>query len=185
MVTGPGDELAAGSRGRMRAGDADREQVIDALKAAFVQGRLAKAEFDARIGRAFASRTYADLAGAMADMPAGPTGAGAPPPRHSRHQTRPPAKSAKKVAISVACAVLGAELVLLALIITIPVFFTLDLAVLANLLGLPLAGGLVLDTWRASRGRGPLPPAVPPQAWMTVSAFDCVSSSHWRPDWRP
>jgi hypothetical protein len=37
-MTGPADPAAAG-RGRIRAGHADREQVIEALKDAFVQGR--------------------------------------------------------------------------------------------------------------------------------------------------
>jgi Domain of unknown function (DUF1707) len=69
----PGDEIAAAApgRGRLRASHADREQVIDTLKAAFVQGRLTKDEFDARIGQAFASRTYAELTVAAADLPAG------------------------------------------------------------------------------------------------------------------
>ena len=42
MTAGPGDRGAAGAmgHGRLRASDADREQVIDTLKAAFVQGRL-------------------------------------------------------------------------------------------------------------------------------------------------
>jgi len=40
--------------------------VIDLLKAAFVQGRLARDEFDARIGQVLASRTYAELAAAAA-----------------------------------------------------------------------------------------------------------------------
>jgi hypothetical protein len=40
------------------------------LKAAFVQGRLAKDEFDARVGQTFASRTYAELAVITADIPA-------------------------------------------------------------------------------------------------------------------
>ena len=71
MVTGPGDELAAAAagRGRMRASHADREQVIDTLKAAFVQGMLAKDEFDLRVSQAFASRTYAELAAVTADLP--------------------------------------------------------------------------------------------------------------------
>jgi len=51
----------AGGRSYLRASHADREQVIDLLKAAFVQGRLAKDEFDLRVGRVLASRTYADL----------------------------------------------------------------------------------------------------------------------------
>jgi len=80
-MAGPGDEKAAAAagRGHLRASQADREQVIDALKAAFVQGRLTKDEFDARIGQTFASRTYAELATVTADIPAGL--AGAQPPR--------------------------------------------------------------------------------------------------------
>ena len=72
-MAGPGDEMAAGAggRGHLRVSHADREQVIDTLKAAFVQGRLTKDEFDARIGHTFASRTYAELAAAAADIPAG------------------------------------------------------------------------------------------------------------------
>jgi hypothetical protein len=61
--------------GRFRASDADREQVIDTLKVAFVQGRLTKDELDARAGQTFASRTYAELAAATADIPAGPPAA--------------------------------------------------------------------------------------------------------------
>lgn len=69
----PGDELAAGPAGRDRmcASNADREQAIDTLKAAYLQGRLDKDEFDLRMGRALASRTYADLATLTADLPAG------------------------------------------------------------------------------------------------------------------
>ena len=72
-MTGPGDEMAAGTAGggRLRASHADREQVIEVLKAAFVQGRLAKDEFEARVGRAFTARTYAQLAAVTADLPAG------------------------------------------------------------------------------------------------------------------
>src|SRR5260370_16188531 len=63
VMAGPGEEKAAAAadRGHLRASHADREQVIDTLKAAFVQGRLTKDEFDARIGQAFASRAYAEL----------------------------------------------------------------------------------------------------------------------------
>jgi len=57
------------SRGGLRASDADREQAIDALKAAFVQDRLARAEFEARVGQALASRTYAELAAATSGIP--------------------------------------------------------------------------------------------------------------------
>ena len=54
----------------LRAARADRERVIDLLKAAFVQGRLARDEFDVRVGQALMSRTYAELAAVIADIPA-------------------------------------------------------------------------------------------------------------------
>lgn len=73
MATGPWDPIAAGAigRGRLRASDADREQVIDALKAAFVQGLLTKDELGMRAGQALTSRTNAELAVITADIPAG------------------------------------------------------------------------------------------------------------------
>ena len=77
MVTGLGDERPGAARhGRLRAAHADRERVVEVLKAAFVQGRLDKGELDARVGRALASRTYAELAALTADIPADPA------PRH-------------------------------------------------------------------------------------------------------
>jgi len=74
-MAGPGDEIAAGAGGRshLRASHADRERVIETLKAAFVEGRLAKDEFDQRVGQTFAARTYAELAAVTADLPAGLT----------------------------------------------------------------------------------------------------------------
>ena len=80
---------AALGRGHLRAGHADREQVVGVLKTAFVQGRLGKDELTARVGQALAARTCADLAGLTADLPAGlapaqppgrPAGARAPRP---------------------------------------------------------------------------------------------------------
>src|ERR1700750_727503 len=46
-----------------------REQVLDALKAAFVHGRLAKDEFDLRVGQVLAA--YAELDAVTPDAPAG------------------------------------------------------------------------------------------------------------------
>ena len=71
-MAGPGDEIAARARdhGHVRVSHADREQVIDALKAAFVRGVLAKDELDLRVGQTFASPTYAELAAVTADLPA-------------------------------------------------------------------------------------------------------------------
>ena len=69
---------AAAAHGHLRASHADREQVIGVLKAAFVQGRLTKDEFGTRVGQAFTSRTYAELAKVTADLPAGLMDAPAP-----------------------------------------------------------------------------------------------------------
>jgi len=79
-VARSGDEIAAGPGGRLRASHADREQVIEALKAAFVQGRLDRDEFDQRAGQALTSRTHTDLAALTADIPARPTRARPPEP---------------------------------------------------------------------------------------------------------
>ena len=84
MLVGPGDAGAAGAGGRnysyVRASHADREQVIDVLKTAFVQGRLAKDELDLRLGRVLSSRTYADLSALTADLPVRLTRAEPPEP---------------------------------------------------------------------------------------------------------
>jgi hypothetical protein len=64
----------------MGASHADREQVIDMLKTAFVQGRLAKDELDLRVGQVLASRTHADLGALTADIPTGPVRAPSPNP---------------------------------------------------------------------------------------------------------
>jgi hypothetical protein len=78
VITGQKEGAPAG-HGRLRASHADREQVIDALKTSFADGRLDKDELDARVGQALAARTYADLATVTADIPA--VQAEAPSPR--------------------------------------------------------------------------------------------------------
>ena len=74
MTLGPGPGNPAGGDGNVRASTADRERAIDVLKAAFAEGRLTREEHDARVERAYRSRTYADLAALSADLPAGPLG---------------------------------------------------------------------------------------------------------------
>jgi hypothetical protein len=74
----------------MLAGDADREQVVEILTAAFVQGRLTIDELRQRVGMALASRTYAELATMIADIPAPPLKA-PPPPRPVRPAVQAPA----------------------------------------------------------------------------------------------
>jgi hypothetical protein len=102
MTTGPGDELAAAAagRGRLRVSHADREQVIGTLKAAFVQGMLAKDEFDLRVSQAFASRTYAELAALTADLPAGL--AVAQPPKPARTQDEIMQRPGRMLAVATA-----------------------------------------------------------------------------------
>jgi hypothetical protein len=81
VTIGPEDQrtAAAARRSQLRASQADREDAIDALKAAYVAGRLTEDEFEARVGQAFAARTHADLAAITADIPTDPVAA--PPAR--------------------------------------------------------------------------------------------------------
>jgi Domain of unknown function (DUF1707) len=110
----PGDDRAAAAagRGRLRASHADREHVLDMLKAAFVQGRLTKDEFDMRVGQTFASRTYAELAALTADIPAGLIGV--EPPRKPARAEAPHPQN--RVVNSCACAALAAQALAAALL---------------------------------------------------------------------
>jgi Domain of unknown function (DUF1707) len=54
------------------AANADRERAVDVLRAGFAEGRLTQEEFNERVARTYASRTYGELAGLTADLPAGP-----------------------------------------------------------------------------------------------------------------
>jgi hypothetical protein len=78
----PGDETPGGigERGHLRASHADRDQVIDTLKAAFVAGMLGKDELELRVDRALASRTCSELADITVDLPAGLAGEQSPNP---------------------------------------------------------------------------------------------------------
>ena len=73
--TGRPQESSGGAPRPAQASQADREDAIDALKAAYVAGRLTEGEFEARVGQAIASRTHADLAAITADVPAAPVAA--------------------------------------------------------------------------------------------------------------
>jgi Domain of unknown function (DUF1707)/Domain of unknown function (DUF4190) len=56
----------------MRCASADRERAVDVLKAGFAEGRLTHEEYNDRMGRAYAARTYGELTALTADLPAGP-----------------------------------------------------------------------------------------------------------------
>jgi Domain of unknown function (DUF1707)/Cell wall-active antibiotics response 4TMS YvqF len=59
---------------QVRASDADRDQIIEALAAASAEGRLSLEEYSQRSEAALVARTHGELAGLTADLPA---------PRHS------------------------------------------------------------------------------------------------------
>ena len=152
MTAGPGDETASavGGHGRQRASHSDREQVIEVLKAAFVQDRLTMDELDVRVGRVFTARTYAELAALTADIPAEPATA-APP----RTPARPPGNRARMWVTAVACLIAlmsvavatgGNQVERLAFV-----------AVLLPLAALPLGGLLALHSWLDQRGTRQLP----------------------------
>jgi hypothetical protein len=125
---------AAAGRGRLRASHADREHVLGVLKAAFVQGLLTKDEFDMRVGQTFASRTHAELAALIADIPAGLIRA--QPLRQPAQAQNPHPEN--RVVNSCACATL-AIIVLGAILIT--GHFGLFFAAVAAILGVLFVAG--------------------------------------------
>ena len=56
-------------RDEMRAADGDRQAVADALRTALDEGRLDLHEYDERLRRAYAAKTYGELDGLLADLP--------------------------------------------------------------------------------------------------------------------
>jgi hypothetical protein len=72
------DPAVPGGVGRRRAGDDDRERVMDLLKTAFTQGRLTGEELDVRTSQALAARTYAELDALIEDIPGTPAPDGRP-----------------------------------------------------------------------------------------------------------
>jgi Domain of unknown function (DUF1707) len=165
VTTEPGDQGAAdaGAGGYLRASHADREHVIDVLKAAFVRGMLTKAELDARLGQAFVSRTHGDLAAITADLPAGLTGT--QPPRRPASARAAPTVS--KPLLWTAVAIMLAGIVSVVAAVPAQNFLLLPMGVLAILIAAPVAGTLMLDSWRENRTGGQLPPR-PAQSGQTL-----------------
>ena len=147
-MAGPADQTpGAGDRSRLRTSRADREQVIDVVKAAFVQGRLAKDEFDQRIARVFASRTYADLAYLTADIPAGL--ARAQPPQAPADPPAPISMDRKAVRSWVSATVMLPGMVVAASALESgqpAVFGLIAGLVLACLIALPVSGLVMLHS---------------------------------------
>jgi hypothetical protein len=150
-MEGPGAEIASGAGGysHLRASHADREQVIELLKAAFVQGRLARDEFDLRVGQVLASRTYTDLAAVTANIPAGLTGAQPPQP------ARKPAN--KDAVTAVACVSAAWTSIWVPLVIVDGIHSVANLilvVVLVSIVPVLLAGFLLYHAWLDKREAG-------------------------------
>ena len=75
---------------RLRAGDRDRDAVAEQLREAHAEGRLTLDELEDRLGKAYAARTFAELAPLTADLPPRPFSAGTVARRPSSPQARPP-----------------------------------------------------------------------------------------------
>ena len=82
--------MAAAGPGDIRASHADRERVIDTVKAAFARGQLTAGELDARVGQALTARTYAELTAVTLSIPAKSDPARPRPPKPARAQPRRP-----------------------------------------------------------------------------------------------
>ncbi len=175
-MTGRHGGPAPAVRGDLRAAHADRERVVAALQAAFVQGRLDKDELDARVGQALASRTYAELAALTADLPAAPgyvpSGLAAPGYVPSGLAATGPAavKPARTPAQTMARAAYRSAIFLLMSVALVEgAFLTgfggfLVMAVYTFVAFSGFLGYGVVDAWHERRARRPPPPAVPGRA---------------------
>jgi Domain of unknown function (DUF1707) len=177
-MPGPGDEItaAAGGGGRLRASHAERELVVEVLKAAYVQGRLTKDELDARVGQGFAARTYGELAAVTADLPPGLITA--PPPRQpARARTRPPVR---KVAAGAALVIPPAAMVAAAFITgSDPVGKVAALTVLVFFMAWIAAGMQLVVNWHDNRSRGQLPPGPAQRGQALGRAQDGNPGDNW------
>ena len=171
MMSGPEGEMAArrADRGRLRASHADRNRVVDVLKAAFIEGRLTKDELDARLSQTLAARTYAELAALTADIPPGtklarqprPVPAPAPQSTHWVAHRAVRSGAATIAGIAVAVTVMGVILGNPAVGVILAVFVVLLAAVASALVGSLVGASLMLESRRRrrrSRGQSPTRP---------------------------
>jgi hypothetical protein len=81
------------SRDEMRAGDSERQAVAEQLKAALDEGRLDLHEYDERLQRTYAAKTYGDLDSLVTDLP------GTVPVEQSRVQPYQPPAAPQQAAV--------------------------------------------------------------------------------------
>ena len=58
-----------GRNANLRASDADRDQIVERLRHAATEGRIAAEELEQRVSAALKARTYGDLEATVADLP--------------------------------------------------------------------------------------------------------------------
>jgi hypothetical protein len=170
----------APGHGRLRASHADREQVVDVLKTAFVQGRLTQDELDVRVGQALAARTYAELAALTADLPSGPdratppspaaapspevvpSPAAAPAPARARNRSANMAVKSGAGAIGAVILVVSGTVLALgqpvAAAAALAMFITVLAAVAAGFVAALIAMAVKIESRHQNRSRGQLPP---------------------------
>jgi len=166
-MAGTGDEIAAGAAGRrLRASHADRDRVIDVLKAAFIQGMLDKDEFDLRVGQTLTSRTYADLAALTADVPA--TVAAFQPPRRPARQAQE-----RKFVKGLACGLVVVPSTMVGLVLIAghhltPAAVILNIVVFACMVAVPATLLVMVHSW-LDRASSPTSPGSPQSTPGTAS----------------
>ena len=181
MTTGSQDPATAG-RDRRRACHADREQVIDTLKTAFVHGRLTKDELGTRTGQALTARTYADLAALTADIPPAPAAAGpARPPAPARRRPLARASVAAGICLLISVAAIAAMWVAS---IADPgggdppwTGLIVALAISGIWTAIGIMGCAVFTSWEQRPSRGQLPPR-PGPGGHTLEAEQCSGTGH-------
>jgi Domain of unknown function (DUF1707) len=160
VIVGSGDEIAAGAAGQdwLRGSHADREQLIDALKDAFVQGRLAKDEFDLRVSKVLA--TYSELDALTADIPAGIVEAQSSEPARQSHN--------KKVIQRGTAVGTGVSMTFTATLLMVakgsPIVGLVVVPLVGFFVAVVLAGLLTLLSWVLERGSSRQPSQGPPSS---------------------
>jgi len=104
-----GAESAGGAHDALRAGNTEREQVVQRLNRAFGEGRLELTELEERVAQAYAAKTLGELRPLTADLPPDrgvplPTDVPPPPSRPATVQ------DLKQVALDLATSRLNARL---------------------------------------------------------------------------
>ena len=157
MATEPAGQTAAArdGYGRMRTSRADREQAIDTLKAAYVQGRLTKDELDERLARALVPLTHAELTALTEDLPDGLAAA------RRQGMARPRESNAAKAGVFVT---LVAGMIMVSAVgngIANPLHVLAVVLLFSPVWMLALGGLLLLHSRMEDRGARRLPPGPP------------------------